>query len=47
MALDRLQNFVYAQYLVNYYLDLDQILYMLWYWHDVYLGDETVCFVNF
>ena len=28
MALDRCQNFVYAQYLVNKLMDFDQILYM-------------------
>ena len=28
MALDRRQNFVYAQYLVNKFVDFDQIFYM-------------------
>ena len=31
MALDRRQNFVYAQYLVNLFVDFNQILYM----HDI------------
>ena len=30
MALDRRQNFVYAQYLVNSFVDFYQILYMYW-----------------
>ena len=28
MALDQRQNFVYAQYLVNQFVDFSQILYM-------------------
>ena len=46
-ALDRRQNFVYAQYLVNKFLDFDQILYMHWYWQDVDLDDLTIFFVHF
>ena len=29
IALDRHQNFVYAQYLVNLFVDFDQILYIV------------------
>ena len=37
MALDQLQNFVWAQYLLNLFVDFDQILYMIdidkmWIW---------------
>ena len=34
MALDQCQNFVCAQYLVNEFVDFDQILHMHWYWED-------------
>ena len=47
MALDRHQNFVYAQYLVNEFVDFDQILYMHWYWQDVGLDDWTAFFIHF
>ena len=47
MALDRRQNFVYAQYLVNLFVDFDQILYMHWYWQDVDLDDWIIFFVYF
>ena len=46
-ALDWHQNFVYAQYLVNKFVDFDQILYMHWYWQDVDLNDWTIVFVHF
>ena len=39
--------FVYAQYLVNWFVDSDQILYMHWYWQDVDLDDWTIFFVHF
>ena len=44
MALDRRQDFVYAQYLVNYFVDFDQIFYMHLYWQDVDLDDWTMFF---
>ena len=47
MAHDRRQNFVYAQYLVNSFVDFDQILYMHWYWQDVDLDDWTIFFIHF
>ena len=47
MALDWRQNFVYAQYLVNWFVDFDQILYMHCYWQDVDLDDWTIYFVHF
>ena len=47
MALGRRQNFVYAQYFVNYFVDFNQILYMHWYWQDVDLDDLTIFFVHF
>ena len=47
MALDRCQNFVYAQSLVNEYVDFDQILNMHWYWQDVDLDDWKMFFVHF
>ena len=46
MALDW-QNFVYALYLVNWFLDFDQILYMHWYRQDIDLDDWTICSVHF
>ena len=47
MALDRHQNFVYAQYLVNWFVDFNQILCMHWYWQDVDLDDWTIFFIHF
>ena len=47
MALDQRQNFVYAQYLVNWFVDFDQILHMHWYWQDEDLDDWTIFFVHF
>ena len=36
-ALDWHQNFVYAQYLVNWFVDFNQILYMHWYGQRVHV----------
>ena len=47
MTLDRRQNFVYDQYLVNKFVNCDQILYMHWYWQDVDLDDWIIFFVHF
>ena len=47
MALDRRQNFVYAQHLVNWFVDFDQILSMHWYWQNADLDYWTIFFVHF
>ena len=47
MALDRRQNCVYAQYLVNWFVDFDQILYVHCYWQALDLDDWTIFFIHF
>ena len=40
-------RFFYAQYLVNWFVDFDQILYMHWYWQNVDLGWLNNMFCSF
>ena len=47
MVLDLRQNFVFAQYLENSFIEFIQILYVHWYWHglawDSYISFSQIC----